>query len=167
MIFHRQDKEREQMRLFDRNAVKVIVAGCIVLAVALVIMSITGIMIINKAAVDKLKQDELQMQAENISTMIESRIDKALSTAQLLAHSPVIVDWLRQPDAAGRQAPVVPYVQYLADSMDYDTVFLLQKIPINTGLTMIAILPNWSRFRRRIRRINGFFLFYSGRFLMK
>lgn len=127
MIFHRQDKEREQMRLFDRNAVKVIVTGCIVLAAALMIMSITGIMIMNKAAVDKLKQDELQMQAENISTMIESRIDKASSTAQMLAHSPLIVEWLRQPDAAGGQFPVVPYVQYLADSMDYDTVFFAAK----------------------------------------
>ena len=53
-------------QLAERNFSRGIIIGCFILALALFILCLASLFIVNKVIVDKLKQNELQMQAESI-----------------------------------------------------------------------------------------------------
>ena len=73
-------------QLAERNFSRGIIIGCVILALALFILCLASLFIVNKVIVDKLKQNELQMQAESISTILETKMGKAISVARLIAY---------------------------------------------------------------------------------
>lgn len=125
MIFRKRDEGKKERLLLDHNSIRVMVAGCLVIAMALLIMSITSVMIMNKATVDKLKRYDLRMQAENIGIVIESKIDKAVDASLLMAHDPLLEHWLADGDVHNFESDYITlHMQYLANEIGYDTVFL-------------------------------------------
>ncbi|MDF2540525.1 MAG: protein serine/threonine phosphatase [Herbinix sp.] len=122
----RRTADKKNSTLFDNNSIKVILIGSFVIVSALIIMSFTSIMIMNKAVVAKLKTYDLKILAESISTAIEGKIDKAVDASLILANDPMMLHWIEnkeQDEALSEQVRVK--MKVMSEKLGYDTVFLV------------------------------------------
>ena len=115
--------------LFDNNSIKVIVIGCIAIIMALLFMSITSIMIMNKAVVQKLKTNDLENLADSIGAVIEGKIDKAVDASLMLANDPIVKSWIETGENNDSYGRLVQYkMEDLVNSFGYDTSFLVSNV---------------------------------------
>lgn len=110
-------------QLAERNFSRGIIIGCVILALALFILCLASLFIVNKVIVDKLKQNELQMQAESISTILETKMGKAISVARLIAYDSNSSSQLDMLNKAGYSSKAISYFEELNNIIPYDTVF--------------------------------------------
>lgn len=110
-------------QLAERNFSRGIIIGCFILALALFILCLASLFIVNKVIVDKLKQNELQMQAESISTILETKMEKAISVARLIAYDSNSSSQLDMLNKAGDSPKSISYFEELNNIIPYDTVF--------------------------------------------
>ena len=110
-------------QLAERNFSRGIIIGCVILALALFILCLASLFIVNKVIVDKLKQNELQMQAESISTILETKMGKAISVARLIAYDSNSSSQHDMLNKAGYSSKSISYFEELNNIIPYDTVF--------------------------------------------
>lgn len=129
-ILKRDSKDSNS--LFDNNSKKVIIIGCVAIIAALIIMSVTSIMIMKNAAVNKLKTFDLEVLAESISTKIESKIDKAVDATLIMANDPMVARWVESGDKEESSEEQVKYrMDEFVSELGYDTTFLVSNITHN------------------------------------
>ena len=115
--------------LFDNNSLKVIVIGCMAIITALLVMSITSILIMNKAVVQKLKTNDLGNLAESIGAVIEGKIDRAVDASLMLANDPIVKSWIENEEKDESEGRLVQYkMEDLVNSFGYDTSFLVSDV---------------------------------------
>lgn len=115
--------------LLDRNAIKVIVIGCIAIITALLIMSITSVMIMNNAVITKLKSNDLGNLAQSIGTVIEGKIDRAVDASLMMADDPVLIAWVKSGEKDETTGSLVQSKMVgQAGSLGYDTTFLVSNV---------------------------------------
>ena len=114
MLFS-QKEIKGKLKLIDHNSFKVIFVGCIAILITLLVMNITSIVIMNNAAVDKLKNYDLQMQANMIGGAIEQKIDRAMDVSRILSQDPLVRKWLRdgEPENSDK-AHVAQQMKYIS-----------------------------------------------------
>ncbi|UNC90807.1 SpoIIE family protein phosphatase [Candidatus Contubernalis alkaliaceticus] len=116
----------------SRDTIRIVMLGCIAILLALLVMSITGMVITKNAVVHKLKTRDLQNMAGTISATIEGRIEKAVDASLLLSKDPMLKHWIRSndQDEASREIVEGKLKELVAD-FGYDTAFLTSAISYN------------------------------------
>ena len=130
MVFS-QKEIKGKLKLIDHNSFKVIFVGCIAILITLLVMNITSIVIMNNAAVDKLKRYDLQMQANMIGGAIEQKIDRAMDVSRILSQDPLVRKWLREGEPENSdKTHVAQQMKYISGIFggSQDKVFLVSDL---------------------------------------
>lgn len=119
-------KSKESNPLFDNNSIKVIVAGCIAIAIAMIFMSITSMLITRNAIINKLKSTDIYNLAKSISGVIDGKIDKSVETSRILSDDPIILKWIESSDKDNEDRNMVQaMLSNIVNGSGYDTTFIV------------------------------------------
>ncbi|KZL92520.1 SpoIIE family protein phosphatase [Clostridium magnum] len=122
----KRKKSKELNPLLDNNSIKVIIAGCVAIAIAMIIMSITSMIITRNAVIHKLKSTDIYNLARSISGVIDGKIEKSLETSLTLADDPTIIKWIESSDEDKQSERIVQSkMGNIVNDLGYDTSFLV------------------------------------------
>lgn len=100
--------------------------GCIAIAAAMFIMSITTMFITKNAIVHKLKSTDIYNLARSISGVIDGKIEKAVETSLVLSDDPTIIKWIESSDKDKESEKIVQYkLGEVVNNLGYDTSFMV------------------------------------------
>lgn len=124
--------DKELNSLLSNDLLKVVIAGCIAIVIALLFMSITSMMITKNAVVNKLKNSDLNNLAASIGAVIEGRIEKAIDASLIMADDPTVIKWVQSGDKDLESEKIVQEkMRNLVENFGYDTSFLVSDVTHN------------------------------------
>ena len=118
--------------LIDNSSIKVIIAGCISIIMALLIMSIIIIAIVSNAVTKKLKNVDLKNMAHSVAATIEGRINRAVDAALLLSNDSDTEKWIKSYDRDETSGyDVKGKMRDIVNSLGFDTAFITSVLTNN------------------------------------
>lgn len=119
-------KIKDSNPLFDNNSIRVIIVGCIAIAIAMISMSITSMVITRNAVIHKLKTTDIYNLAKSISGVIDGKIEKSVETSRLLSDDPTVIKWLESSDKDSEAQKIVhAKLSNIVNDLGYDTSFIV------------------------------------------
>lgn len=119
-------KIKDSNPLFDNNSIRVIIVGCIAIAIAMISMSITSMVITRNAVIHKLKTTDIYNLARSISGVIDGKIEKSVETSRLLSDDPTVIKWIESSDNHSEAEKVVhAKLSNIVNDLGYDTSFIV------------------------------------------
>lgn len=118
--------------LFDHGTIRVILIGCLAIALSLIIMSLSSIFITRDAVVLNFKKAVIRHMAGSIASSIDARIERAVDVSLLLSSDPMLDRWVRSHEKdqeAGRIAQ--EKMLELVRDLGYDTSFVTSALTGN------------------------------------
>lgn len=126
LLLSKKEKNKEVNPLFDNNSIKVILMGCIAIAIAMFFMSITSMFITRNAILHKLKTTDIYNLAKSISAVIDGKIEKSVETSLMLSEDPTIIKWIKSSDRDKEAEKIVQYkLGTIVNNLGYDTSFIV------------------------------------------
>lgn len=128
----KRKQSKDSISSVEHDTIKIVIAGCIAILVALLVMSITGIAITRNAVVEKLKTSDLKNMAGAIAASVDGRIDKAVDASVLLSNDPMLIHWIKSNDTDEEGGHIVKNkLGELVEEFGYDTAFLTSALTHN------------------------------------
>ncbi|HHY72223.1 MAG TPA: SpoIIE family protein phosphatase [Bacillus bacterium] len=129
---NRKKRHKDDNPVFDSQLFKLIIFASSVIVFSIILMSFLVYFITEKEAVYKLKTKDLEFIAESISSKIDERIERAKETASVLAHDPMIIQWVKgyEKDEQLEKA-VFEKIHHLAFDYDYSNSFVVSNLTGN------------------------------------
>ncbi len=125
----KKELDKEESKLYDNSAIKVLWVGCIAIVIALLFMSITSMLITNNAVVEKLKKVDLKNMAGSIASTIDGRVEKAVDASLMLSSDPMIINWIKSSNTDETTGKITEEkMREMVDFFGYDTTFLTSAI---------------------------------------
>lgn len=120
---------QDSISSLQRDTLKIVIAGCLAILVALLVMSFTSIAITRNAVVYRLKTSDLRNMAGALAATIDGRIDKAVDASLLLANDPMLIRWVQSRDTDEEAGEIVTgKLGELVSGFGYDTAFLTSNL---------------------------------------
>jgi serine phosphatase RsbU (regulator of sigma subunit) len=117
---------KESNPLFDNNSIKVMVAGCIAIAIAMIFMSIASMLITRNAVINKLKSTDIYNLAKSVSGVIDGKIEKSVETSRILSDDPIVLKWIESGDKdTEAKKNVQAKLSDIVNNSGYDTAFIV------------------------------------------
>ncbi len=119
-------KEQLKSRLtLDSGIFKVMMLASVLIVFSILLIGTYVYTLTEKEVVKKLKSRDLVTMAELISTKVDARIDRAIETSQLMAHDPVILDWLASGETDQQLTELVfRKTAYIYEQLEYSNAFI-------------------------------------------
>ncbi len=123
---------KDSISALEHDTIKIVIAGCIAILVALLVMSITGIAITRNAVVNRLKTIDLKNMAGAIAATIDAKIEKAVDASLLLSYDPMLLRWVLSNDTDKESGQFAKNkLGELVEQFGYDTAFLTSALTHN------------------------------------
>lgn len=127
-----QDKPPWNQGGRDTDVMKVILFACVVIASSILLVGALVYHITERAAVTKLKSQDLAHLASSISAQVDGRIARAEETAKILAKDPEMLQWAKEGEKDFTlQAHVLQRLAGLTRGTDYNNSFVINSITRN------------------------------------
>lgn len=91
----KENRKKIPSELIDNGTIKVVAIGCVALVFSMLVMNFMNFFITKNSIVNKLKTRDLIYMAQSIGTIIDGRIDKAVTGSLLLANDPTMISWVK------------------------------------------------------------------------
>lgn len=127
----KRDRQKGDI-LFDNGTLRVILIGCLAIAVSLFIMSLSSILITRNVVVENLKKVVIQHMAGSISAGIDGRIERAVDASLILSSDDNLIKWIesREKDEAAGAIAKGKMLELVRD-LGYDTTFVTSALSGN------------------------------------
>lgn len=112
--------------LVDKGSLRMLVVGCVLIAVVIVLMGFSSSQIIKQAVVKSLKTNGLVNLAQSYGSVIEGRIDRAVDSSLTLSEDTETTNWIESGEADRRaEQDVREKTKDFSQKFGYEAAFIV------------------------------------------
>lgn len=116
---------RELFSSLNRDTLRIVVIGSVVMVLAVVITSLISIHITQNAVLNKLKTMDMRNMARSITSSVEGTIERAVESSLMIAHDPMLIEWIQSLNQDEHAKKIVEKkLGFVVEHLGYSTSFV-------------------------------------------